>query len=394
MKVKTANRIGLVLPTIPGYSETFFNSKIKGLQENGFEVVLFSNSKLSIKHPTCTTIFSPNFDLKSILFFQLFIVFSNCLINFKSTIKLYKLNKKDGLNTKNSIKNILINSHFLPHKLNWLHFGFGTMALQSENVAEAIKAKMAVSFRGFDLYIYPAKFPNCYNLLFSKNVKYHVLSNEMKNTLIDSGINSDTIHKITPAINIDYFKTDVTNKNTNSVFRFVTVGRLHWKKGIEYTLEAFSILKQQNILFHYIIVGEGIEKEKLMFAVNQLNLESNVTFAGKIPHNDIKNLLENSDYYVQYSSQEGFCNAVLEAQAMGLLCLVSDADGLSENVLDGITGWVVPKRKPSLLAQKIIETIGLNEIEKDKIRENAMERVKKEFNLFKQIQEFNSFYTD
>jgi len=32
--------IGLVLPNTPAYSETFFNSKIKGLQENGCEVIL------------------------------------------------------------------------------------------------------------------------------------------------------------------------------------------------------------------------------------------------------------------------------------------------------------------------------------------------------------------
>lgn len=394
MSTKTAKRIGLVLPTIPSYSETFFNTKINGLQKNGYEVVLFSNSKLRINHPSCTTFFAPNFELKFTLFFQLFVVFCNCLKNFKSTIKLYKLNKNDGLSTKKSIQNVMINSHFLPHKLNWLHFGFGTMALQSENVAEAINAKMAVSFRGFDLYIYPAKFPNCYDLLFSKKVKYHVLSDEMRSTLLDSGVYKDYIHKITPAINCDFFKPDLIGKTSNPVHKFITVGRLHWKKGLEYTLEAFSILKQKNILFHYTIIGEGIEKEKLMFAVHQLNLESNVTFAGKIPHNDVKNLLETSDYYIQYSSQEGFCNAVLEAQAMGLLCLVSDADGLNENVLDGITGWVVPKRRPSLLAQKIIETIGLNEIEKINIRKNAMERVNKEFNLSKQIQEFKSFYTD
>ena len=38
-------KIGIVLSSIPAYSETFFNSKIKGLQKNGFEVVLFINSK-------------------------------------------------------------------------------------------------------------------------------------------------------------------------------------------------------------------------------------------------------------------------------------------------------------------------------------------------------------
>jgi colanic acid/amylovoran biosynthesis glycosyltransferase len=214
----------------------------------------------------------------------------------------------------------------------------------------------------------------------------------MKTTLMDYGISNDSIQKITPAINVDFFKPELKVEETNSVFQYITVGRLHWKKGLEYTLEAFSMLKKQNIPFHYTIIGDGIEKEKLMFAVHQLNLELNVTFLGKIPHDQVKSSLEKSDFYIQYSIQEGFCNAVLEAQAMGLLCIVSDADGLSENVLHEKTGWVVPKRNPVLLAQKMIETIDLHESEKLKIRENAMERVKSEFNLDKQRELFKSFY--
>ncbi|RXR33071.1 glycosyltransferase [Flavobacterium piscinae] len=386
-------KIGLVLANVPAYSETFFNSKIKGLQENGFDVILFSSSKSKVSHPTCKTIFAPNFDLRFSLIFEFIFIFINCLKNLKATYKLLKLNRKDGLSVKSSIKNIFINSHFLPYKLSWLHFGFGTMALQSENVAKAIGSKMAVSFRGFDLYIYPAKFPNCYQLLFSKNVIYHVLSDEMKNTLIEYGVSAESINKITPAINVDFFQPSIKYETKNSVFQFITIGRLHWKKGLEYTLEAFSILKKQNIPFHYTIIGEGIEREKLMFAVHQLNLHSNVTFVGKISHNDVKNILEKSDFYIQYSIQEGFCNAVLEAQAIGLLCIVSDADGLSENVLHEKTGWVVPKRNPPLLAERIVKTIALSEAEKIKIRENAMDRVKREFNLTKQMELFKAFYS-
>ena len=33
--------IGLVLAATPNYSETFFINKIKGLQSNGFKVILF-----------------------------------------------------------------------------------------------------------------------------------------------------------------------------------------------------------------------------------------------------------------------------------------------------------------------------------------------------------------
>ena len=386
-------RIGLVLPNIPAYSETFFNSKIKGLQENGFEVIIFSKGKLKSKHSSCKTVFAPDFSIKLTLIPELFKIFKNCLFNLKPVLKLYKLNKKDQFSSKSACKNVLINSYILPYKLDWLHFGFGTMALQSENVAEAIGAKMAVSFRGFDFYVYPIKFQNCYKQLFSKKVKYHLLSNAMKEELIKHGILPEMIHKIAPAIDCEFFKNQ-TNYQESSQIQFITVSRLHWIKGLEYTLEAFSILKNNNILFHYTIVGDGAEKEKLMFMVQQLGLTECVSFIGNISHDEVKSNLEKSSYYLQYSLQEGFCNAVLEAQSMGLLCIVSDADGLKENVLNNQTGWVVSKRNPSFLAQKITEVINLNENEKLKIKENAMLRVKKEFNLANQNKSFKSFYLD
>ena len=44
---------------------------------------------------------------------------------------------------------------------------------------------------------------------------------------------------------------------------------------------------------------------------------------------------------------------VLEAQVMGLLSIVSDANGLPENIIHNYTGWVVPKMAPKLLANCI-----------------------------------------
>lgn len=392
MKQTNTSRIGLVLPNIPAYSETFFNSKIKGLQDNGFEVFLFSKSKSKTKYQTCKTVVAPNFAIRPYLFVECCLILWQCLFHFSKTVRLFQLNRKAGESVSNSIKNIGINSYFFPYSLTWLHFGFGTMALQSEHVAETIGAKMAVSFRGFDLYIYPTKHLKCYDLLFSTKVQYHVLSDEMKSTLIQSGISEKAIFIITPAIDVHFFETNRSSINQIEK-RFLTIGRLHWKKGLDYTLEAFSILKKQGVSFHYTIVGEGIEKEKLTFAVHQLGLQDNVTFVGKIPHQEVKKYYEMNDFYIQYSVQEGFCNAVLEAQAMGLLCIVSDADGLAENVLHNQTGWVVPKRSPFLLANKIGEVLLLEEIKMDEIKQNAIDRVQVEFTLAKQIKAFHDFYT-
>lgn len=387
-------RIGLVLPSVPGYSETFFRSKIKGLIDNGAEVVVFaaSQEKITQKMP-CTLRYAPklNGSKMAIVGTSFYVLLKAFLINYKVSRRYLDLEKKEGTSRNERIKKLITNHFILRYDLDWLHFGFGTMALGRENVAEAIRAKMAVSFRGFDIGIYPLKHPNCYTKLFQKVDKIHVISNDIRDLLVQQGLeNKAIITKITPAINTSFFEIEDNKKN--AMPQFLTIGRLHWKKGLQYTLEALALLNEQGIDFQYTIVGDGPERERLVFAAYQLGLEKNVTFAGKLPPDEVKSNLAKATIYVQYSIQEGFCNAVLEAQAMGLLCVVSDAEGLDENVLHNETGWVVPKRNPQLLANKLKKLIALDALQKHEITTKAVNRVKTEFNIEKQTQEFVAFY--
>jgi colanic acid/amylovoran biosynthesis glycosyltransferase len=77
---------------------------------------------------------------------------------------------------------------------------------------------------------------------------------------------------------------------------------------------------------------------------------------------------------------------------MGLICIVSDAEGLSENVIDQETGFVVPKRNPELLAQKISEVVSLPKDELLNMSQNAQKRVKENFILELQQRKFIEFY--
>lgn len=387
--------IGIVLPSLPGYSETFFRNKILGLQQEGVEVILFVNdSKGQNVFLNCKVITGPKLNGNKIrvVIETIKMLISVVFIFPKKSLHLFSLNKKDKISFFQNCKIIILNQFFLREKLDWLHFGFGTMALGRENIAEIIGARMAVSFRGFDHYVYPIKHANCYRLLFSKNVKYHVLSEGMRRTLENKGIHSGNIKKITPAINLDLFKLKEDQKK-DSDFQILTVARLHWIKGLDYTLQALSILKNKGFKFHYTIVGEGLERERLLFQVHQLDLVNCVTFTGELSSEEVKNKLEEADLYIQYSNQEGFCNAVLEAQAMGKLCVVSDGEGLTENVVNNVTGFVVEKRNPKLLNEKIIQVITMPSSMKEIIRKNAIERIKSQFCLKEQKEKFISFYT-
>jgi colanic acid/amylovoran biosynthesis glycosyltransferase len=167
---------------------------------------------------------------------------------------------------------------------------------------------------------------------------------------------------------------------------------LHWIKGIEHVLQAVSIVFKSMPNLKITIVGEGDERERLIFATYQNGILDAVDFVGKKSPKEVQQMMQSHEVFVQYSHQEGFCNAALEAQSTGMLCIVSDADGLTENVLNGQTGWVVPKRNPTALAQKLQVVLLMNEVEKDIIRQQARERVLLEFDLKKQEKAFVEFY--
>ena len=387
-------KIGIVLSQPPSYSEIFFNSKIKGLLEHGYIVELYVRQKSS-DYTNCKVFTAPEVSNNRV--FQLFkttFVILSLLPNLKGVLRFIKLEKSAGRSSSQTLKNIYTNSHLLKANLDWLHFGFTTMALQSEHVAKSIGAKMAVSCRGYDMDVYPLKNPNCYSLIWVNVDKVHAISKYMLTRAVANGMLNTTENSIiTPAINTSLFQDNI-EKQIDKIkpVRITTTARLHWVKGLDYTLEALALLKTKGIKFKYEIIGEGSEYESLRFAVHELGLEGSVNLLGKLSHLETLKKLEDSDIYIQYSQSEGFCNAVLEAQAMSCLCIVSDGGALPENVLNSETGWVVPKRNSVALAETISRVLNMDNLALKAIRSSARARVVKEFTTNNQIQSFIDFY--
>ena len=386
-------KIGLVLSRTPAYSETFFISKIEGLQKNGFEVVLFVNSK-DTHFDLCTV--KKQVQYRSFFILEFFLKSLGLLLTKLSILlKFISLERKRNVSFKRILKKLILNQHILQESnVDWLHFGFATQAIGRENIAKAIGAKMAVSLRGFDIDVYPLKHKDCYSFLLKSVDKVHSISNYLLNKANILGLDKNTPSQIiTPAIDSLRINKLISKINNSKNLKICTIGRLHWIKNYTDILKSLKILKDKEIQFKYHIIGEGVLLEALKYEVYEYGLNDSVIFEGKLSHQETIQKLYDSDVYIQYSYSEGFCNAVLEAQSMGVLPIVSDAEGLSENVLNNKTGWVIQKNSPKLLANKIVEVSNLPESDKEKIRKQAIERVLKEFNVEKQQKEFIDFYT-
>lgn len=293
---------------------------------------------------------------------------------------------------KNRLKTALIYAPVIKLNPDIVHFEFGTLAKSGVVVSAFSDVKLSVSFRGYDLNYAGLDDKAYYSDVWTKCVGFHFLGNDLKKRAIERGYTGKGIEAlIPPAIDIAFFKPSTQNKPTDKL-RIVSVGRLVWKKGYEYAMRAASILKEKGIDFEYNIIGDGAHLQALQFIIKESGLDGYVNLLGAQSPDNIKQQLEQSDVFVHPAISEGFSNAVLEAQAMGLPVICTDADGLPENIEDGVTGYVVPKWNADAIADKLLFFAD----NKDKITgmgAKGIERVNKYFTIDKQLEAFVSFYT-
>lgn len=99
------------------------------------------------------------------------------------------------------------------------------------------------------------------------------------------------------------------------------VGRLCETKNQSFLIDIFNIINKEKNFFKLWLVGDGQEYEILNNKVKKLNLK-NVKFFGN--KKNVNELMQAMDIFVFPSKYEGFPVALVEAQAAGLKCLVSD----------------------------------------------------------------------
>jgi colanic acid/amylovoran biosynthesis glycosyltransferase len=243
-------------------------------------------------------------------------------------------------------------------KPDLMHFGYGTLALGRMHVAEMVGAQTVVSFRGYDVNYFGLEDSHCYDEVWRGADMLHFVGQDTWARAQRRGCPSDKPHTvITDAVDVSHFdpprrRADVAGTEERPL-RIVSVGRLHWKKGHEFGLRAIHELVQSGIDVRYRVIGEGPHREATLFAIHDLGLQDHVELLGAQPSQLVREHLGWADVFLHPAVSEGFCVSAIEAQAMSLPVVCSDADGLSENVVDGGTGYVVARRDASMLAKRL-----------------------------------------
>lgn len=138
-------------------------------------------------------------------------------------------------------------------------------------------------------------------------------------------------YKMVPnAINLEKYIYSDTTRNAirlelnipESAIVLGHVGRFHEAKNHLFLLDVFNLYKQQHPNSILLLVGDGDLREEIERKIHKLKLESAVVLTGA--RNDVNKLLSAMDYFVFPSNWEGLPVTVVEAQATGLHCFISD----------------------------------------------------------------------
>ncbi len=227
--------------------------------------------------------------------------------------------------------------------------------------------------------------------------KIIAVSNETKENLIRyERINRNKISIINNGIDGKIFDVKINCNKKQKELKLekfdciVGLGvRLTKQKGIINLIHAAPEVLTKFPRTAFVIAGLGILRKQLEDEVKKMKLQSNVFFLG--PRLDMPEILQLLDIYVLPSDWEGLPLVILEAMAAGKAIIATDVGGNSVAIEDGRSGYLVPPKTPSILAEKICELI-LNIDKRKKFGESAKKKFFNEFSIEFMIKEHEKIY--
>lgn len=214
---------------------------------------------------------------------------------------------------------------------------------------------------------------NAFSLLFNNAQRVLSPSKEYRKQLVANGVKKKKIELFSRGVNHekfnpnyrerDFWKKYDPNYNGQKIVLFV--GRVAKEKNIEIFEQVFQLLKDRDDV-KFVIVGDGPYMQEL----NQSDNDG-IIKTGFLEGETLSKAFASADVFLFPSHTETFGNVVLEAQASGLIPVISSKGGTKENVVDGFSGFVIQDNNPFHYAQAVEKILNDDSIQ-ESMSQNAL----------------------
>lgn len=212
-------------------------------------------------------------------------------------------------------------------------------------IARLFRRRVLVFWRGWDnSWLGNAEFPGgnrgilC--RIYKRATAHVVLSERFKTDLLKWGFRGP-IYVETTVASDECLAASANPASAQARTNLLYLSRVEIAKGVFELLDAYRILKTRNPAYTLTIAGDGPDLNDLREYAKKL-ATPDVVFTGFVSGEAKTKCYREGGVFCFLSYTEGMPNAVLEALAMGLPVVSSNAGALADILRDGENGFVIP----------------------------------------------------
>ncbi len=225
------------------------------------------------------------------------------------------------------------------------------------------------------------------------------VSNQIRDTLIKSGSQPERIRVVLNGIDSQEFsrneKEGLAIRHqlgfTSDHIVLGAAGRVEQQKRFDLLVELFDQLSRTNPRLRLVIAGDGSLLDSLRRDVNRRNLQDRCQLLGHCAN--MKQTYQAFDLLVQTSDYEGTPTVVVEAMALKIPVVATDAGGTSQLIHDGVHGRVTARRDIASLGQAIRDTLS-DRVQTKKQVQAARHRVETELSFEQRTEQLQDIYRE
>ncbi|MEW6202339.1 MAG: glycosyltransferase [bacterium] len=280
-----------------------------------------------------------------------------------------------------------------------IHAHFGPVGCSLFHIKAKINLPLMTSFYGQDAsaLLHRKHYREAYRKLFEQCEIVSVLSEDMKKSLSDAGCPQEKIRIHHLAVDMETIAMREREPDSSDEIRILFAGRMVEKKGVEYLLRAFSLVRNMGINARLILAGEGPLQHRIEQTANELNVKNHVEIMGMRTRDEVLRLMRGAHIFTLFSvtagdgDREGTPTVIIEAGAVGLPVVSTLHAGIPEMVDDGRSGFLVAERDVESFAEKLARLCADSAL-RCTMGQEGRKKMEREFSLTSVVRQIESDY--
>ena len=285
-----------------------------------------------------------------------------------------------------------------------VHAHFGWAGVHAAGFARRHGLPLAVTFHGYDVALLargglgpPGVWPytvHARRMLESMHLGL-CASAELLEMLVAVGVDRERLIEHRLGVDLERFKPATRDA---SQFRVAMVGRFVEKKGFADGIRAFASARgEMGGTAELVIAGSGPLEGSLRHLAQELGIDPQVRFLGKVSHAGVADLLSHSDVLLAPSAiaadgdRDSGLLSVKEASACACIPIATRHGGIPTIIDEGITGYLVAEHDVAAMARHLA-TLGHDAGQRRLMGRAAREKMAREFELHGSVRQLENYY--